>query len=101
MPGNADARQVSLAGSFSDWKPVRMSKRRGRFQASLLLAPGAYQYKFMVDGEWKHDPAAEESVVNEFGTLNSVVRVEAPQVQARPRSPEPRGLSGRRQAKAK
>jgi len=72
---NLKAKKVSLAGSFNNWTPIAMPKRKGKFQTSLELAPGEYRYKFIVDGEWQHDPAAEQSVPNEFGTLNSIVRV--------------------------
>jgi len=41
----------------------------------LLLAPGRYQYKFIVDGDWIADPTAQNNVPNEHGSLNLVVEV--------------------------
>ena len=32
-------------------------------------------YKFVVDGNWTHDPNARENVANEHGSLNSVTEI--------------------------
>jgi 1,4-alpha-glucan branching enzyme len=74
---NPDAREVYLTGDFCDWVPqaIRMVKRGGCFRTKLALSPGEYQYKFVVDGQWHADPAATAQVPNEFGSMNSVVRV--------------------------
>ena len=73
-----DAKEVYLVGDFNDWDPRsdRLSKKKGAFQKTVQLAPGEYQYKFLVDGEWHCDPSAPRQVQNEFGTMNSVVHVE-------------------------
>jgi hypothetical protein len=47
----------------------------GRWETTVVLAPGRYQYQFVADGEWIADPAAQKSVPNQHGTLNSVVEV--------------------------
>ncbi|HPQ17691.1 MAG TPA: type I pullulanase, partial [bacterium] len=50
-----DARQVTIAGSFNDWNmssdPLE-KKENGKWQIYLDLAPGAYEYKFLQDGDW-------------------------------------------------
>jgi len=73
------AREVMLAGDFTDWgaqarKMRCVTRKSGTFAARVELAPGTYEYKFIVDGEWVEDPKAE-SVANPFGTNNSVLRV--------------------------
>jgi 1,4-alpha-glucan branching enzyme len=72
-----EAKEVYLVGEFNDWDPRsdRMTKRQGAFQKAKRLAPGEYQYKFLIDGQWYCDPAASKQVPNKFGTSNSVVRV--------------------------
>ena len=69
---------VFLVGDFNGWKP-RLHPMRltggNNYQAQLMLPPGTYRYKFVVDECWIHDPAAEAQEWNEHGTLNSVVRV--------------------------
>ena len=74
---SSDARRVYLAGDFNQWKPdsKRMIKTRdGTFRAKLTLAPGDYEYKFVVDGRWQTDPAAEQRT-NPYGTSNGVAHV--------------------------
>jgi hypothetical protein len=41
----------------------------------VKLAPGTYQYKFVIDGTWCADPECADFVQNEHGTLNSVITV--------------------------
>ena len=77
---DAPGRQVFVAGCFSDWQPKhRLTDREGRgvYTVRVLLAPGEYQYKFVVDGEWRLDSANPNFVPNDFGTLNSLLRVTA------------------------
>jgi len=72
-----DARDVYLVGDFNDWNPRadRMGRRGDTFQKAKRLEPGDYLYKFLVDGEWHTDPSAIVQVPNEFGTMNSLIRV--------------------------
>ncbi len=84
------AQEVSIAGSFNDWHPsvtpmIRLSD--GKWAKELSLAPGRYEYRFVVDGEWVDDPAATELIPNPFGSPNAVLEVRpatsAPSVQSR------------------
>ena len=73
-----NATRVFLAGDFNDWRTAAapMTKTNdGSWRAKARLAPGEHQYKFIVDGQWVHDQAAERQVLNSYGTLNSVIRV--------------------------
>ena len=75
-----DAKGVSLCGDFNGWSPGATPMKRhddGRWETTLALTPGRYQYKFIVDGEWIPDPAAQKNVPNEHGSLNSVIEVRA------------------------
>ena len=47
----------------------------GRWFKETALAPGAYEYCLVVDGQWVTDPRATETVPNPFGGRNSVLRV--------------------------
>ncbi|KAI3975670.1 hypothetical protein MKX01_023096 [Papaver californicum] len=51
--------RVFISGSFTRWtESIPMSPVEGcplMFQAILSLPPGYHQYKFFVDGEWRHD----------------------------------------------
>lgn len=74
--GNAS--RVFLVGTFNGWDPEarRMVKTRdGSVRAKMALDAGVYEYKFVVDGEWLHDPDAETGTTNVHGTVNSIVAV--------------------------
>jgi hypothetical protein len=75
---NAGAQQVILVGDFNEWnvkKHPMISDGKGRWEKNILLIPGTYEYKFIVDGHWKRDPGNKEYCANSFGTSNSVLRV--------------------------
>ena len=73
-----EPRHIFIAGDFNGWNPQQHPLQlvdSGVYRTVLRLAPGTYQYKFVVDGSWVHDAQAEQHADNEHGTLNSVVRV--------------------------
>jgi 1,4-alpha-glucan branching enzyme len=74
-----EAEEVYLCGDFNQWIPrslpmIRHGENR-LWEKRLVLPPGRYEYKFIVDGEWIHDDQARNNVPNAHGTLNSVVEV--------------------------
>src|SRR5437870_4013381 len=73
----ARARYVGVAGTFNDWNAERtpLKKEGASWKARLALAPGRYEYRFVVDGQWMSDPGTKESVINPYGGTNSVIRV--------------------------
>jgi 5'-AMP-activated protein kinase regulatory beta subunit len=70
---------VFLAGDFNQWnpsaKPMRDAKGTGDYAVTLNLAPGAYEYKFVINGAWSVDPGCADWAPNNLGTLNSVRKV--------------------------
>ncbi|CAB3386452.1 Hypothetical predicted protein [Cloeon dipterum] len=48
-------KQVYVSGTFSNWKTLPMVKSQGDFVTIVDLPEGEHEYKFLVDGEWKHD----------------------------------------------
>ncbi|MFA6133915.1 MAG: glycogen-binding domain-containing protein [Phycisphaerae bacterium] len=76
LPENT-AKKVRLVGDFSEWQPLEMKKQKdGRYTVVVALAPGTYEYKFTVEGQWRVDPDNGAWALNPYGTLNSVVVVE-------------------------
>jgi len=74
-----DAQSVYLAGEFTGWEAdaIKLKKgRNGSWKTTVPLPAGCHQYRFMVDGEWRDDPAATERIVNAFGTTNCVRAVQ-------------------------
>lgn len=45
-----------ISGTFTDWKTIPMVKSHGDFVTIIDLPEGEHQYKYFVDGEWRHDP---------------------------------------------
>lgn len=80
LKGYTDRKEVILAGSFNGWNEhaIKMNKVEGGWELRADLPAARYEYKFIADGEWLHDPKARENVVNEHGTLNSVLFVTIP-----------------------
>jgi chromosome partitioning protein len=76
------AGDVRIAGDFNGWVPDK--DVRSRVDADgpervwtkvLLLRPGTYQYRYVVDGEWRTDPGNPESTPGPMGQPNSVLHV--------------------------
>jgi hypothetical protein len=73
------ANAVFIAGSFNAWNPHKtpLSKAPdGSWQVTIPLSKGLYKYRFVVDGSWQHDPHNSITEKNEFGGLNSVLKVD-------------------------
>ena len=70
---------VYVAGEFNKWDPtakkMAYKARAGVYSATVKLAPGRYEYKFVMDGIWCADPENVNSVKNDQGTFNSFIVV--------------------------
>ena len=72
------AGDVRVTGDFTRWtkQGIRLSHDgNGEWRTVIPLAPGEYQYRLLVDGEWKDHPEAAARVANPFGTENCVLKV--------------------------
>jgi len=52
------AQSVAIAGTFNDWRPQvtpMVAMGGGRWRKVLVVAPGTYEYTFVVDGKWLED----------------------------------------------
>jgi hypothetical protein len=83
--GSADASRVSLVGDFTGWRAQHELHELapGVWSVVIPLAPGVYDYAFVIDGgAWRLDPLAPQ-VGDGFGGANSRVTVLAPGEGAR------------------
>jgi hypothetical protein len=74
-----DARQVSIAGTFTGWQPTLELRETepGVWTALVPLRPGVHDYAYVVDGtEWRPDPNAPQ-VDDSFGGTNSRITLPA------------------------
>src|ERR1051325_3118793 len=71
------ASSVVVAGSFNNWDThkTRLQRNGDAWKTSVPLAPGRYEYRFVVDGQWITDPNCKECVGNDYGSTNSVLVV--------------------------
>jgi len=73
------AEHVYVCGDFNGWQPTSLrmigDAEAGLWETRLTLPFGRFEYKFIVDGKWMHDPHARENVPNGFASLNSIVEI--------------------------
>ena len=72
------ATAVCVAGTFNDWRPEATPMipcENGSWRKDLILPPGTYEYRLVVDGQWMPDPQAADNVPNPFDGMNSVLKV--------------------------
>ena len=74
----SNANQVYLVGDFNNWDSQATSlqkSRKSRWETTLVLPIGRYEYKFMVDGKWRENLKDEQTAPNKYGTFNNFVNV--------------------------
>ena len=73
-----EATSVALVGSFNDWNKESNPMTKGDdgvWKCTMKLAPGKYEYQFVVNStDWKSDPKAEK-VDNKYEGKNSVIEI--------------------------
>jgi glycosidase len=76
-PGTKTYRQVNVKGEINGWNPKAgiMEFKDGKWQIEMELFPGNYQYLFVLDGKEQIDPNNPDSVDNNIGGYNSLLKV--------------------------
>ncbi len=72
------AKAVYIAGTFNQWNPTSLPLKKdkdGKWKIRIKLASGKHEYKYVVDGSWAQDTKCPESVLNSFGSYNSVIGI--------------------------
>ncbi len=74
LPGFSRSKRAFLSGNFNGWSTLRglMKKSDGGWIIDVKLDPGAYEYKFIVDGRWITDPDNLQQTDDGAGNVNSV-----------------------------
>lgn len=83
LQGYTQAKQVILTGNFNLWneRELRMQRTATGWQLPYVLAAGAYEYKFIVDGQWLVDPAAAYTTGS--GDFTNGLRIVKPNIRIR------------------
>lgn len=78
-PQGKTYQSVQLAGDINNWQPdqTQLTLKDGKWTTDLVLNPGSYSYKVVIDGSWILDPAAKDSTSNGMGAFNSILKVAA------------------------
>lgn len=74
-----DTQRVEITGSFTNWQNVSLvpSGTKGYWEISLELPAGEHRYTFIVDGsQFLPDPTVATQESDDFGSTNSILRVE-------------------------
>lgn len=74
LPGYQGAKRVILSGSFNNWSTLKglMIKTEGGWILDVKLEPGAYEYKYIIDGGWRTDPSNLLDINDGAGNINSI-----------------------------
>ena len=82
LPSCIWADRIYLTGDFNDWQSddiVLNQTRSGVWQATLDLPLGkSYEFRYVIDGQWRTDSHADGISENDYGSQNSVVVAELP-----------------------
>ena len=75
LPGHTDAEAVAIYGSFNNWIQTKnyCGKQGDGWICRIDLAPGKYNYRFLVDGIGLNDPANSATEVDGNGHIDSVI----------------------------
>jgi hypothetical protein len=83
LSGYANAKQVVLTGNFNQWneRELKMQKTATGWRLPYVLAAGAYEYKYIIDGQWLVDPAAIYTTGS--GDYTNGLRIVKPNIRIR------------------
>eukprot|EP00170_Pyropia_yezoensis_P006503 contig_26557_g6524 len=73
---------VKLSGAWNGWMPVQMYHEGGGMWSVVTPVPaGTHEFKFVVDGEWKHS-TRHPTVGDDEETMNNVRVIRGPPKQS-------------------
>ncbi len=86
LPSCIWADRIYLTGDFNDWQSndiALQQTRSGVWQATLDLPWGkSFEFRYMIDGQWRTDSHADGLSDNNFGSQNSIVIAELPESES-------------------
>ncbi len=76
-PHNISYKSVKLMGEINEWNPenTRLKFDNGVWTTIIYAEPGKYQYLLVVDDKQELDPNNKDSISNNMGGFNSVMKI--------------------------
>lgn len=91
LPSCVWADRIFLTGDFNEWRQHDIELRQSRsgiWQATIDLTKGkSYQFRYLIDGQWRTDSHADGMSDNAYGSQNSIVVAELPDHDPHPHTP--------------
>jgi chromosome partitioning protein len=70
---------VQIAGDFNNWVPESLYRNdlhgKSVWHKAISLKPGAYAYKYLLNGSWISDPGNDNTIDDHRGGKNSLIQV--------------------------
>lgn len=80
IPAEAVDSSAAVAGDFNEWSekqnPMKYDKKKNAWTCSVTLKSGnSYRFRYLIDGEWRNDAAADAYEANPYMGEDCVVRL--------------------------
>ncbi|EDV28589.1 uncharacterized protein TRIADDRAFT_16636, partial [Trichoplax adhaerens] len=66
---------VYVAGTFTNWKKIPLVKSHSNFVTILDIPEGEHQFKYFIDGNWRHDEN-QKVIPDPYGGVNNILNVQ-------------------------
>jgi len=63
--------EVYIAGTFNNWEKIKMTNENEIWKYDVELDKGIYEYKFIINNEWKYDE--NQPIITNNGIINNIV----------------------------
>ncbi len=73
-----NASSAYVAGDFNGWFKEKHPMKKGKtgvWEKTVMLPPGKYEYRFVIDEAWYNDPSNNLVQPNCYGTSNNIIDV--------------------------
>jgi hypothetical protein len=68
-PQGKKLRSVMISGDMTNWEPAPMAMVDGKWQITLMISPGQYNYSLIVNGQVMPDPANKTIDGTEYSSI--------------------------------
>ena len=66
-----ESSDVYIAGTFNNWEKIKMTNDNNIWKYDMDLDEGTYEYKFIINDEWKYDD--KQPIITNNGIINNIV----------------------------